>query len=177
MNSTLVLGIGNTLLCDEGCGVYVIHHLQRHYGQCWPEVRFLDGGTLSFTLAVFLENAQQLIVVDAAELNAKPGAINIFIGGHMDTFLARSQRTAHDIGLLDLLAIAHLTDRLPIQRALIGIQPQQIAWGDQPSRAVAKAIPNAAKRVLELIHVWERGGDLDSQTSTLVSRRAHDECV
>lgn len=177
MTTKLVLGIGNTLLRDEGCGVHVIHYLQRHYGQSRPDICFLDGGTLSFTLAGFLENTSQLIVVDATELNAKPGTIKTFVNARMDAFLGNNKHSAHDVGLLDLLDIIRLTDHLPTQRALIGIQPQQVEWGDQPSRAVAKAIPKAAKGVLKLIHVWAREGDLDSQTFSLVSGRASDERV
>jgi hydrogenase maturation protease len=171
MTTKLVLGIGNTLLRDEGCGVHVIQHLQRRYGQSRPDVCFLDVGTLSFTLAGFLENTSQLIVVDAAELNAKPGAIRTFVDAHMDNFLNACKRSVHDIGLQDLLDIARLIDHLLSKRPLIGIQPQQVEWGDQPSRAVAKAIPKAAKRVLQLIYVWAREGDLDSRTPTLVKRR------
>jgi hydrogenase maturation protease len=152
MSTKLVLGIGNTLLCDEGCGVHVVHYLQRHYGQTRPDVCFLDGGSLSFTLASYIDDTTQLIVVDAAELHAKPGAIRTFLDAHMDTFLGNSKHSAHDVGLLDLLDIARLTHHFPSKRALVAIQPQQITWGDKPSRAVATAIPKAAERVLELIH-------------------------
>lgn len=177
MTSKLVLGIGNTLLCDEGCGVHVVHYLQRHYGQTWPDVCFLDGGTLSFTLASYIDTITQLIVVDAAELHAKPGTIRIFIDAKMDTFLGNSKHSAHDVGLLDLLDMARLTDHFPSKRALIAIQPQQITWGDKPSQAVVTAIPKAAKGVLELIRVWTQKSDLDGRRTNLASRRATYECV
>ena len=72
-NKTLVLGLGNTLLGDEGAGVYAIRALQdRHAGLA--DVEFLDGGTLSFTLAGPIEEAGNLIVIDAAQLQDRPGA-------------------------------------------------------------------------------------------------------
>ena len=49
-NETLILGIGNTLLSDEGVGVRMLDHLQDHHPEL-PDVDYLDGGTLSFTLA------------------------------------------------------------------------------------------------------------------------------
>jgi hydrogenase maturation protease len=159
MMTTLVLGIGNTLLRDEGCGVHVIRYLQKNYGQIRPDDCFLDGGTLSFTLARFIENTPQLIVVDAAELNAKPGTLKTFVNTHMETFLGTRKRSAHDLGLLDFFDIARLTDCLPSKRALIGIQPQQVEWGNQPSQAIAEAIPKAAERVLELMDAWTQEGD------------------
>ena len=76
-DNTLILGIGNTLLADEGTGIHMLDYLRRHH----PELRditCLDGGTLSFTLAPWIEEADNLIVIDAAELNAVPGTVEVF---------------------------------------------------------------------------------------------------
>ncbi|MDO9385367.1 MAG: hydrogenase maturation protease, partial [Thiobacillus sp.] len=69
---TLVLGIGNTLLTDEGVGIHVLQALAPELAN-WPDVTLLDGGTLSFTLAGPIEEADALIVVDAANIKSKPG--------------------------------------------------------------------------------------------------------
>ena len=153
MTTTLVLGIGNTLLSDEGIGVHVIEYLRKRHPTL-PGVTYLDGGTLSFTLAGPIENADQLIVVDATELKATPGTMRVFIGGDLDRFLGAGQRSVHEVGLLDLLNIARLTDTLPRRRALVGIQPGELGWGERPSVPVADVIPAAAARVLELIGAW-----------------------
>ena len=49
--SVLVLGVGNTLLQDEGAGVHVVRRL-RDQSSPDPQVQYLDGGTLSFVLAL-----------------------------------------------------------------------------------------------------------------------------
>lgn len=154
MTTKLVLGIGNVLLCDEGCGVHVIQHLQQHHGGPWPDVAFVDGGTLGFNLAAYIEAATQLIIVDAAHLDAEPGSVQIFVQAEMDRFLGSGKRSVHEIGLLDLLDIARLTGHLPGKRALVGIQPERIAWGDRPTPTLAAAIPNAAVQVLTLLNDW-----------------------
>ena len=69
---TLVLGIGNTLLTDESIGIHVQQALEPKLAN-WPDVTLLDGGTLSFTLAGPIEDADALIVVDAANIKTKPG--------------------------------------------------------------------------------------------------------
>ncbi|MEJ2397115.1 MAG: hypothetical protein P8Z67_02360 [Gammaproteobacteria bacterium] len=56
--------------------------------------------------------------------------------------------------LLDLLHISRLAGRLPRQRALIGVQPQKLDWGDAPTDAVAAAIPRACEQALQLIKDW-----------------------
>jgi len=43
----------------------------------------------------------------------------------MDEFLGRSKHSAHEVGLLDLMDIARITEHLPSNRAFIGIQPDK----------------------------------------------------
>ncbi len=151
----VVLGLGNTLLSDEGVGVHIIDYLRRQaplHG-----VDYIDGGTLSFTLAGPIESTDTLIVVDASELQAAPGTVRCFQGEEMDGFLGSNRkRSVHEVSLLDLLAIAHLAGHLPARRALVGIQPASTDWGDAPTEAVAEAIPRAAELVRELIEEWRQ---------------------
>lgn len=158
-SKTLILGIGNTLLSDEGVGVHMLDYLRRHYPQL-SAAQFLDGGTLSFTLAPYIEEAEQLIVLDAAELMAPPGTVEVFCADEMDRFAGRTKRSVHEVSLGDLLAIAHLTDCLPARRALVAIQPQVVDWGHNLSDPVQRALPLAARRVLTLLHQWRVIGPL-----------------
>ncbi len=61
-NKTLVPGSGNMLLGDEGAGVHAVRALQEKHDDL-ADVEFLDGGTLSFTLAGPIEEAGSLIVI------------------------------------------------------------------------------------------------------------------
>lgn len=150
----LLLGIGNILLCDEGAGVHALRSLEGHR-DVLTDVEFLDGGTLSFTLAGPIEACDGLIVLDAAELEASPGSVQVFEGSAMDEFLGANRRcSVHEVGLIDLMAIAALAGHLPERRALIGIQPALFGWGEAPSDAVAKAIPKVCRHALELVERW-----------------------
>lgn len=151
--TTLVLGIGNTLLSDEGAGVHVVHALQTQFGEA-DDVTLLDGGTLSFTLAGAIEDADELIVVDASELKAEPGTVRTFVDDDMDAFLNGPRRSVHEVGLIDLMTIARLADRLPQRRALVGIQPEVVDWGESPTAAVKAAMPTACGEVAQLIEAW-----------------------
>lgn len=150
---TLILGIGNTLLSDEGVGIRMLAHMQRHYPGL-SNIEYLDGGTLSFTLAAWIERAENLIVVDAAELNAAPGTVAVFAGEEMDRFAGKTKRSVHEVSLGDLLQIAHLTDALPRNRALVAIQPGNIDWGPDLSDPVTRALPAAAREVVRLTRQW-----------------------
>lgn len=154
-HKTLILGIGNVLLRDEGAGIHALRSLGESLGDR-DHVELVDGGTLSFSLAGEIENADRLIVIDAAQLDAAPGTTQMFVGEEMDAFVgSKRKRSVHEVGLLDLMAIARLTNRLPRRRALIGIQPQELDWGDTPSPAVAAAIPRACELALQLMQRWD----------------------
>jgi len=115
LNKTLVLGIGNPILQDDGIGVHVVQQLKTEYLD-FPQVKFLDGGTLSFSLIGEIEDATNLIVIDAAQLDDEPGSVRTFIGEEMDLFLGRQKNSSvHDVTLIDLMSIALLSDRLPFR--------------------------------------------------------------
>ncbi len=155
MTRTLVLGIGNTLLADEGVGVRSVEAMRL---QChdFVDIEYLDGGTLSFTLAVPVGECDELLVIDAANLSATPGTVRLFAGEEMDRYLRRGGlRSVHEVGLTDLLDMVRLADGLPQRRALIGIQPDLVDWGE-PSAAVAAAIPEACRQACEVIEAWRR---------------------
>lgn len=151
---TLILGIGNTLLSDEGIGVHVLQALQKKYPQI-KNVEYLDGGTLSFSLASWIETASRLIVLDAAEFHQAPGTIRCLHNESMDHFLGLPRRSVHEVSLLDLLDIARLTECLPEPRVLIGIQGSKFDWGEHPSAAVAAAIPDALKEIEQQLQKWD----------------------
>jgi len=152
---TLVLGIGNTLLTDEGIGIHILQALEPELAN-WPDVTLLDGGTLSFTLAGPIEETDALIVVDAANIKSKPGDWTLLEGEEMDAFLMSNRKASvHEVGLTDLRAIAILAGHWPEKRAMLAIQPQTIDWGEHPTAAVAAAIsPACIIAIRDLIRAW-----------------------
>jgi hydrogenase maturation protease len=151
---TLVMGVGNILLSDEGAGIHTVRHLQQNR-PAWPGVRFLDAGTLGFTLAADIAEASDLIVVDAARLGSGPGSIRTFVGEEFDRFIRKGKLSAHEVGMADLIDIARLSGHLPERRALVGVEPEQIDWGDEPGPSVSRAIPLAADAVTDLLRRWQ----------------------
>jgi hydrogenase maturation protease len=150
----LVLGFGNVLLRDDGAGVQLTERLRVDLGA--GAAVFIDGGTMSFSLLPYIEATDSLLVIDAADLRRAPGALGLFEGDKMDSFLRSSRRrTVHEIGLLDLLDMARLRGCLPHRRALLCVQPDRIDWGEELSLSVAEALPDAARQATELLHRWK----------------------
>jgi hydrogenase maturation protease len=151
---TLILGIGNSLLSDEGAGIHAMNHLKSACANI-PGLTFLDGGTLSFTLVAWIEDCTNLIVLDAAEMNQPAGTVQSYVGAEMDAFLGEAKRSAHEIGLLDMIDIARITEHLPENRAIIGIQPEYMGWGVEPTATVQAALKTAANEAMKLIRTWQ----------------------
>ena len=142
---TLVLGIGNTLLGDEGVGVAVVDQLTRE-GGLPSHVDLLDGGTGSLVLLDPMREAGRMILVDATAVGQPPGTVRRLEPKFSSEYPA--SLTAHDIGLRDLLdSFYMLGDEVP-QVVLFAVSiewPQDMRWGLSP--AVEAALPTIAAAV------------------------------
>jgi len=156
----VVMGVGNTLLQDDGIGVHVTEAL-RADGQdatAWSDLcfEFIDGGTIGLSLLPDIEDAAAVIVVDASELGRSPGAVQVFLDGEIDRQLSGKRRTVHEVALADLFAAAAIRGRSPARRALVAIQPACTEWGLEPTSDVRAAIPRARQAIHDLAHEWRR---------------------
>jgi len=156
MVQIVVLGVGNILLTDEGAGIHASNAFQEKFGHV-DNVRVVDGGTLSFTLAEHIDDADLLIVFDAARLDGPPGTVSTFIDKDMDRFLGSGRCSVHEVGLADLIGMAHLRGNLPRHRALVGVRPGAMGWGEDMTEAVACAIPNMVEQAAALLTQWHPG--------------------
>jgi hydrogenase maturation protease len=156
-SSILVLGVGNTLMSDDGVGVRMMERLR---GECpdLPGVTYLDAGTLSFVLLPEIQDCGALMVLDAAQLGDSPGSFRHFEGSQMDDFLRTARCSVHEVGIRDLLDLARLTGTLPPRRAFVGIQPAETGWGEALSAPVAAALPGAIRLARGLLWSWYQPG-------------------
>ena len=154
--AVLVLGIGNTLLSDDGVGVHVIRSLEEdgRTPHTSDQIRLRDAGTLGLALLPEIADAKGLIIVDATNFGGQPGEVQLFEDERMDKILGVKRDTPHEISMSDLISAARLSDSLPERRALIAIQPADTALGLDPTGAVAAAIPVARTIVSETIERW-----------------------
>ncbi len=141
---TLVLGIGNVLMGDEGVGVEVVRRLQE--SPLPPGVECLEGGTGSFALLGPMREAGRILLVDAAADGGPPGTIRR-LAPRFSRDYPRSL-TAHDIGLKDLLDAFHLMGEPPdvVLFAITVRPPEDPGLGLSP--AVAAAVPEVVHSIL-----------------------------
>lgn len=158
--SFAVVGIGNSLLTDDGAG---IHALER-FGDNNPDddVICIDGGTVGLALLDRISNLDGLVVLDAMKLGIRPGSVTVLQNTEMDAHLRNQHGSVHEVGLSDLMDALRLRGDVPQQRALIGIEPEDMGWGTWPTTAVAAALPEATQLARNLIQRWRAAKPIDA---------------
>jgi hydrogenase maturation protease len=150
--SILVLGLGNALMTDDAFGYRMIEALQERFH--FPaDVAVLDGGTLGLDLLPRLERIERLLVIDALEMGARPGAVFRLEGEEVPRAFA-SKLSVHQMGLQDLLAVAELQGNLPAELVVWGVQPGSIEMGLELTAPVAAAIEEAIAGVVGELRSW-----------------------
>lgn len=148
---TLILGIGNLLLCDEGVGVHVARALQQ---ETLPDVVTLDVGTAFLDAISEIEEADRIIVVDAMKADEAPGTVYRVLFED-----CRHPELIASLHGFDLSRVIFMAGRESSPEVIvIGVEPARIAWGTDLSPEIQKALPFAIEEVKKEIarphHFW-----------------------
>ena len=129
---------------DEGIGVYAVRALEQHP---LPEnVECLDGGTGGFTLLEPLENADRIVIIDAANDGNPIGTVTRTVPRFSRDY--PPTLTAHDVGIKDLLDLFYMLDGgREVTLYAISINPQQ-PISLELSSGIKKAANEAVERIL-----------------------------
>ena len=149
---TLVLGVGNLLLSDEGVGVRVIERLAATY-DLPQDVQILDGGTLGLDLLYYLEGVENLLMIDAVEMGKEPGTLLRLEGDKVPSFLSLKM-SPHQIGIPDMLFAAKLKNLYPRNVVLWGVQPGVLETGLDLSPPVAAQVDVLVEKAVEELARW-----------------------
>lgn len=145
---TVIVGVGNLLLKDEGIGVHLVKELL----ESMPldnEVEIIDGGT-SPDVFPSLEGVEHLIIVDAVQAGGEPGTIYRLGPGDV-TNIHGALYSAHHLGLIEGLKMMRLLGIEPKSTVIIGVEPQDIGLGLNLSPDLQKILPRLAGVVLQEI--------------------------
>jgi hydrogenase maturation protease len=140
--NTLILGIGNLLLCDEGVGVHVARALAQR--ELPPRVSVVEAGTAFLDVLPEIEKADRILLIDAMEGGAAPGSVYRvpFDQCRHPDMLA----SLHGFDLSRVLFMAG-NDRAP-EVTVFGIEPARIEWGTELSPQVERVLPAVQEAIL-----------------------------
>jgi len=131
---TVVIGLGNPLMGDDGLGLVTLEQLRADY-TIPPEVELVDGGTWGMNLLPVIEDAARVILIDAIDVAAAPGTPIRLERERLPRYLA-TKISPHQVDLRDVLALAELRGTLPADTVAVGLQPARIALGNELSEVL-----------------------------------------
>ncbi|MEW6327887.1 MAG: hydrogenase maturation protease [Thermodesulfobacteriota bacterium] len=137
VQKTLIVGVGNLLLQDEGIGVHVIQALRDR--ELPAHVDLLDMGTATMNLAFYLDGVQKVIIVDALKAGQAPGTI---YQCRPEDLIADKEGpvSLHDLGVLESLSMSKRLGYSP-EVVIIGVEPRAMDWGMELTDEVQKQVP------------------------------------
>ena len=120
----IVIGVGNTLFKDDGIGVYTALYLKKNYTFS-PRLDIIDGGTLGLNLINYLQEYDQVIILDTLSLNEQAG--EVFRVPAAEFFGLGDQRsTAHEVEVIQMIE-AGMLHGAKANVVVMGIIPEDIS--------------------------------------------------
>jgi len=159
---TVILGVGNLLLSDEGVGVHVANRLMEM--ELPPGVEVIEGGTHGFRLMNIVIEADRLVVVDAVKGGASPGSIYRFDIKDAPSYPAAFKTSAHQVGILEVIHLSELVGPIP-ETTIIGVEPKSLAMGLELSSEVEEKLPKVIEMVLKEVQPLCSKADPSSRQS------------
>jgi len=135
MKPTVIIGMGNPLMSDEGIGIHVIARLQQTILADCTDI--LDLGTSGMRALHELEGRDMVVFVDCALMGTEPGTIRRFTPEDVETMKIQPRLSLHEGDLLNTIALARRLGTAPERIVIFGIEPEAIDPGETLSPALA----------------------------------------
>ena len=157
---TIVIGLGNPILGDDGVGWKVAEEVKKMTSPPTPlllgegsdvDVEFLSLGGIS--LMEQLIGYDRVILIDAIASDQKPGSVMVQKLSEMPDYSTFHTTSAHDTSLQNALKLGKaMGAKLPDDILVVGIVTKHVfEFGEELSSAVVQAVPKAAEIVIALL--------------------------
>ena len=143
---TLILGMGNLLLGDEGVGVHAAHALARR-DDLGADTQVIDAGTAFLDVLPELETAEKIIIVDAMEAGGTPGSV--YRTPFDNCIHPQMLVSLHGFDLSRVLFMAGNQHNPSV--TVFGVEPASIKWGMELSPAVRRTMPQLEQAIVDAV--------------------------
>ncbi|WHX98982.1 HyaD/HybD family hydrogenase maturation endopeptidase [Neobacillus sp. DY30] len=149
-----ILGIGNTLFTDEGVGIHLLPLLEDELKGC-ENIEIIEGLTDGMRLLGPVEEAENLIIIDAINAGAEPGTIITLVGDEIPAYFG-IKMSIHQLGFQEVLMAAKLRDRYPNEIVMFGMQPTSLELGIGLTENNQKRLGELKDAVIKQVNTWRR---------------------
>ena len=150
---TIILGVGNQILGDDGVGVHVANELKKHIQH--PNVTIDEAITGGMNLLDLILGYEKAIIIDAVKTETgETGEVKRI---PLADFSTMHSCNPHDVSLIEAIKMAKKLGetRIPKEIIVIGVLMKQIPceFGEQLSNNIAAAVPKAVEMTLNEIKI------------------------
>lgn len=149
---TLVVGLGNPLMADDGVGLAALARLDDQY-DLPPSVTLTDGGTWGMMLLPAIEEADELLLLDAVRSASPPGTL-VRLGREELPRYFSLKISPHQIDLREVLAVADLRGKLPPRLAVVGVEPEVVEMRHSLSPSVEARLGDLVEAAVRQLAAW-----------------------
>lgn len=149
---TVVIGLGNPLMGDDGIGLAALARLEADY-RMPSDVELVDGGTWGMNLLPVIEDAGRVLLLDAIHKDGAPGTAYRLSRHELPRYLA-TKISPHQVDLHDVLALAELRGTLPADTVAVGVQPARVEMIAELSSEVAEALDGLVALAVKELAGW-----------------------
>jgi len=146
MQKTLVLGLGNTILSDDGVGIHIAFEIEK---KC-EEIDVLEASAAGFRVIDEVIGYEKLILIDSIKTGKNPpGTLHRFTFDEFSSTMHHS--SPHDISLFEAFNIMKKENAdLPKDIKIYAVEVCDTStFSEYCTNKVAEAIPEVAKIVIE----------------------------
>jgi len=145
---TLVLGMGNPILSDDGVGIKVAHEVANQFNS--PQVTVAETSAAGLRLLDSIVGYDKVIIIDAIQTE-KGRAGQIYRMGLQDFSSAKHFSSPHQINLVTALELGKMLDlAMPQEITIFAVEAKDITnFSEKCTPEVERAIPEVVKMVLE----------------------------
>lgn len=162
-SNTVVIGVGNTILSDDGVGVHAARLLQSD-PRVPSGVTILDGGTIGLELVPYACDASRVLLLDAMNSGQAPGTLARMTGKEL--LGTKTGWSAHQLGVADLISALALVSTQPQDIVVLGVQPLNTDWGTSLSPAVEAALVPLVNAALAELRLWKESAAAGFETGS-----------
>lgn len=147
----LVLGLGNSILSDDGVGLYVARELKDSLNR--EEINFAEASLAGLGLLDLLVGYDKAIIIDA--IQTKEGKVGKIYRLESNVFNAtRHTASTHNVNFATALELGRqLGLALPQQIVIFAVEVADIStFNEECTPKVKKAIPKCVKMVIQEIN-------------------------
>jgi hydrogenase maturation protease len=149
-STTIIIGLGNPLRCDDGIGVAVVEEL-RHSSSLPENVTIIDAATSDLEALLLMQGYQCVFIIDAANFGGAPGdwrCISIKDFNLIPDVLI-NYGSFHNMGLKDAISIGQTLNILPTEIYIYAVQPEELKISLGLSDSVSTAVQEVTKDIFE----------------------------